>query len=210
MTLEAQHISYRYPGGPWILRDVSFSVAAGERVALLGPSGYGKSTLSKLLSGYTMPEEGRILLDGKPLPRRGYSPVQLIYQHPEQAVNPLLRMRDILTEGWTPDADTLHAMGIEEKWYRRYPSELSGGELQRFCITRALGPATKFLICDEMSTMLDVINQTLIWQLLMRMAEQRGLGMVVVTHNHALAQRVCTRMVDLPALNHAAPQTDAV
>ncbi|MDR2131820.1 MAG: ABC transporter ATP-binding protein, partial [Clostridiales Family XIII bacterium] len=72
---------------------------------------------------------------------------------------------------------------------------------QRFCIARALGPRTKFLICDEISTMLDVITQAQIWELLLKKAKERGLGMVVITHNEALAARVCERVVSLPEIN---------
>ena len=84
---------------------------------------------------------------------------------------------------------------------KRWPSELSGGELQRFCIARALGPKTKFLICDEISTMLDVITQAQIWQKVLAAAKKGGLGLLVVTHNKALAARVCERIIELPKLN---------
>ena len=173
-----------------------------ERVGLVGPSGYGKSTLSKLLAGYADPTQGQILLDGKPLPKSGYCPVQMIYQHPEQAVNPRWKMERVLRECWNPDPELLTAMGIEKEWLKRWPSELSGGELQRFCIARVLGPDTRFLICDEISTMLDVITQAQIWHLLMEYAEKKQMGLVVVTHNMALAEKVCTRIVSLPDLNH--------
>lgn len=202
MQLKAENISFRYhKKGPWVLRNVNFSVEASERVALVGPSGYGKSTLSKILAGYTIPEEGSILLDGEPLPTKGYCPVQMIWQHPEQAVNPRWKMEQVLKECWEPDKELLTGMGIEPEWLRRWPSELSGGELQRFCIARVLGPDTRFLICDEISTMLDVITQAQIWRLLVKHAEEKGIGMVVVTHNMDLAKQVCTRIVSLPELN---------
>ena len=201
MLLEAKNISFRYPKGPWILKDVTLSVGEGERVGLVGPSGYGKSTLSKILAGYIKPAAGKVLLDGRELQAEGYTPVQLIYQHPEKAINPLWRMKDILNEGWVPDQFTLDAMGIEPGWLERWPSELSGGEMQRFCISRVLGPKTRFLIADEMSTMLDVITQAQIWELMLRIVEERRMGLIVVTHNKALAQKVCTRIISLPELN---------
>ncbi len=201
MLLEAKNISFRYHNGSWILKDVTLSVGEGERVGLVGPSGYGKSTLSKILAGYIKPASGKVLLDGRELPAEGYSPLQLIYQHPEKAINPLWRMRDILQEGWTPDQFTLDDMGIEQGWLDRWPSELSGGEMQRFCIARVLGPKTRFLIADEMSTMLDVITQAQIWELLVRIVAERHMGLIVVTHNEALAEKVCTRIISLPELN---------
>ena len=170
-------------------------------MSVLGPSGCGKSTLSKILAGYLEPTEGQVLLDGKPLPTRGYSPVQMIYQHPEQAVNPRWKMERTLKECWEPDEQLLRAMGIESEWLKRWPSELSGGELQRFCIARVLGPQTRFLVCDEITTMLDVITQAQIWELLLERASERDLGMAVVTHNMALAEKVCSRIVSLPDIN---------
>lgn len=83
----------------------------------------------------------------------------------------------------------------------RFPAELSGGELQRFCIARVLGPETKFLICDEISTMLDVITQAQIWAVIKKHAKERNLGMIVVTHNMDLARQVCDRIVELPKIN---------
>lgn len=202
MQLEAKNVSFRYDKhSSWILKDINLTVKAGEKVALVGPSGYGKSTLSKILAGYEKPDEGEILWDGKPLPKTGYCPVQMIYQHPEKAVNPRWKMKKTLKEGWEPDQKTLDDMGIEAAWLERWPTELSGGELQRFCIARVLGPETKFLICDEISTMLDVITQAQIWRKVLDVVEKNHLGLIVVTHNMALAKKVCNRIVELPALN---------
>ena len=201
MLLKADHISFQYTEkSPWTLRDVSLEFREGERTAIVAPSGYGKSTLAKLLAGYEKPVEGEILLDGKSLPEKGFCPVQMIYQHPELAVNPRWKMKKILNECWNPDPELLEGMGIEKSWLTRWPSELSGGELQRFCIARVLSPQTRFLICDEITTMLDVITQAQIWKLLLEISEKRKLGMLVITHNMALAEKVCTRIVNLQKL----------
>jgi len=202
MQLKAEKVCFRYnEKTPWILKDVSITIEEGERVAIVGPSGYGKSTLARLLAGYKRPSSGSILLDGKRLPMQGYNPVQMIYQHPELAVNPRWKMGQILNEAWHPDRELLIEMGIEESWMTRWPQELSGGELQRFCIARALGPETKYLICDEITTMLDVITQAQIWNLLLEVSKKRKLGLLVITHNIALANKVCTRVIDLPKIN---------
>ena len=203
MQLKAENIYFRYnEKSPWILKDVSLTVEQGERVAIVGPSGYGKSTLARILAGYIAPSLGNILLNGKSLPNKGYHPIQMIAQHPELAVNPRWKMEKILKEAWQPDQQLLTQMGIEESWMTRWPAELSGGELQRFCIARVLGPETKYLICDEITTMLDVITQAQIWNLLLEISTKRKLGMLVITHNMALAHKVCDRVIDLPKINH--------
>lgn len=203
MQLKLEHIDFRYTDkSPWILKDVSLTIEAGERVGIVGPSGYGKSTLSKIIAGYMNPTSGSVMIDEKPLPKKGMCPVQMIYQHPEYAVNPRWKMKKILNECWTSGEEVLARMGIEKDWLNRWPSELSGGELQRFCIARILSPDVKFLLCDEITTMLDVITQAQIWQVLLDIAKKNGYGMLIITHNMALAEKVCTRIVDLRDINH--------
>ena len=195
MLIEAKDICFSYRKNRSILEHVDFTMDAGERVALVGPSGCGKSTLAQILAGYLKPESGTILFEGKPLPRKGYCPVQLIYQHPEKAVNPRWKLSRTLTEGWEPQEELLKWRGIEKEWLSRYPAELSGGELQRFCIARAMSPKTRCVIADEMTAMLDVITQAQIWDVMLKMAERRKLGLLVVTHRMELAERICTRVV---------------
>lgn len=202
VLLEAKDVSFRYGSGQWILWDVNIAIRRGERVGLVGPSGYGKSTLSRILAGYEKPSKGEVLWKGKPLPRKGYCPVQMIYQHPEKAVNPRWRIQDTLCESWVPDDELLKELRInKDLWFRRWPNELSGGELQRFCVARVLGPQTEFIIADEMSTMLDAITQAQIWSVLLDQIKKRDLGMLAITHNMALAEKICTRIVDLQELN---------
>lgn len=198
MALEAKHLSYRYrPELPWILEDFSLKIEAGERLALFAPSGYGKTTLAMLLAGYLTPERGEVLLDGRLLPGGGVCPVQLIHQHPERAINPRWRLKKVLAESGALREGMLDAFGIERAWLERFPRELSGGELQRFCVARALMSGAQYLICDEISTMLDVITQAQIWNVVLAEAEKRGMGIVVVTHNRHLAERICSRLIDL-------------
>ena len=174
MRLEAKNVSFRYGRrGPWVLEDVSLAVESGRRLALLAPSGFGKTTLALLLAGYLSPVRGEVLLDGRPLPKKGVCPVQLICQHPEEAINPRWRLRQVLEESGELRGDVLDRFGIERAWLDRFPRELSGGELQRFCVARALMSGAEFLICDEMSTMLDVITQAQIWQVVLEEAERR-------------------------------------
>lgn len=198
MRLEAKNVSFRYHRKqPYVLEHCSLSVERGERLALFAPSGYGKTTLAKLLAGYLDPTEGEILLDGKALPKKGICPVQLIYQHPEKAINPRWRLRRVLEESGQLRDDVLASFGIEQEWLERFPRELSGGELQRFCVARALMSNTPFLVCDEISTMLDVITQAQIWNKILDEAKEQNKGIIVVTHNLALAKRICDRVYDL-------------
>ena len=198
MRLEAKNVSFRYGRDyPWIFKDKCFSIEKGEHVAIVAPSGYGKRTLALLLAGHLKPTSGEILLDGKPLPKTGVCPVQLIFQHPEKAINPRWKLRRVLEESGELQESVLSSFGIEKAWLDRYPIELSGGELQRFCVARALASSCDFLICDEISTMLDVITQAQIWNKIHDEAHERGLGLIVVTHNMELAKKVARRVYDL-------------
>lgn len=199
MILEAKNISFRYgENGREILKDFSLKADSSERVGLAAPSGFGKTTLCKILSGYEKPDRGEVLLDGKPLEQYGsYCPVQLIWQHPEQAVNPRLRMKSVLEEGDQVDPALVERLGIEKDWLNRFPVEISGGEMQRFCIARAMGKRTRFLLADEISTMLDLITQSQIWHFLIEETRRRKMGMIVVSHSPELLERVCTRVIDL-------------
>ena len=202
MPLEARNIYFRYDRKqPWILEDCSVRVDRGECLAISAPSGYGKTTLAMLLSGYIKPVKGEILIDGKALPEKGVCPVQLIHQHPEKAINPRWRLKRVLEESGKIDADVLHAFGIEHEWLDRFPRELSGGELQRFCVARALMSGADYLICDEISTMLDVITQAPIWNVVLEEAKKRNMGLIAVTHNMHLAKKIATRIVDLQNRN---------
>ena len=199
MILEAKNLSFRYEeSGRKILDQFSLQVDSSERVGILAPSGFGKTTLCKILAGYEEPETGTVLMDGKSLySYKGYCPVQMIWQHPEQAVNPRLRMRNVFEEGDQVETELIKKLGIEHDWMNRFPTELSGGELQRFCIARALGKRTRFLLADEISTMLYLITQSQIWHFLMEETQRRGIGMIVVSHSPELVEKVCTRVVEL-------------
>lgn len=198
--LEARGITYAHPGAREPLyRDFDLAVGPGERVALSAPSGFGKTTLCRLLAGYERPQAGEILVDGAPLPKRGTCPVQLILQHPEAAVDPRMRMERTLAEAGEVPQGLLDDLGIQEKWLTRFPHELSGGELQRFCIARALMANPRYLVADEISTMLDAVTQAQIWRFLVTETKKRDVGLVFVSHSPALAERIATRTIDLGA-----------
>lgn len=277
MSLEARDISFSYVPGRSILHDVDLVVDPGERVALTAPSGRGKTTLCRVLSGYLRPDAGTVLVDGIELSRAraarsgvpvvrtrgaraardgvpaaraqgardgvpaapgsrgsrlcGPRPVQLIWQHPEQAFDPLLRLGRSLAEGVPPQAAAraggsngarglgaarsaaahsaaarleavcetglLERFGIREAWLDRFPHELSGGELMRFCIVRALIAEPRYLVCDEMTAMLDAVTQAELWREVIAIASERSMGIVLVSHSPALVDRVATRLFRL-------------
>ena len=198
--LEARGISYAYPGARAPLyRDFDLAIDAHERVAISAPSGFGKTTLCRLLAGYERPQAGAIIVDGAPLPKRGTCPVQLILQHPETAVDPRMRMEQTLAEAGEVPQRLLDDLGIQKRWLARFPHELSGGELQRFCIARALAANPRYLVADEISTMLDAVTQAQIWRFLVAETQARGIGMLFVSHSPALTERIATRVVSLDA-----------
>ncbi len=111
MSTEIRNIIMDFNGFK-ALNDISFKIEEGEFIAILGPSGCGKSTLSQILAGYMKPDKGEVYFDGKLLPEKGYCPVQLIYQHPEKAINPRWKLGRTLTEAWEPDQELLDDMVV--------------------------------------------------------------------------------------------------
>jgi peptide/nickel transport system ATP-binding protein len=202
MRLKAENISFRYKAENYVLKDVNFEIDSGEVVGITAPSGFGKTTLAKILAGYQMPESGQITIDGRDTKLDGYNPVQLIFQHPEKAVNPKWKMRKVLAETEMTSDQMLESMGIQSGWLDRWPSELSGGELQRFCVARALSEKTKFIIADEMTTMLDTITQAQIWKAVLDYGKLHNIGVIVISHDLALINRICDRVVDLTAYTY--------
>ena len=198
--LKGEALSFRYNSTqPWVLNDWSISVPRGSVVGLRGPSGRGKTTLALLLAGYLQPTTGRVTVDDQPIANTGASPVQLIFQHPELAINPRWRIGRVLTEGHSPSLELMGALSLDPRWLNRWPHELSGGELQRVAVARAIGTSTRYLIADEMTTMLDAVTQAQIWQAVLDHAQSNNLGVLVISHDASLLNRLCTDVIDLKA-----------
>lgn len=197
MRLEGRGIGHRYDDQAWLFRHVDIIVERGEVVGLVGPSGCGKTTLGRILADYVNPSEGKVAVDGVAYPIRGVHPVQMVFQHPERAVNPRWKVERILRESGDLDEELLDALAIDRQWFGRRPVELSGGELQRICIARALSVGTRYLIADEMTTMLDAITQAQVWQAVTNVAQKRSLGILVVSHDRHLIKRLCERVIDI-------------
>ncbi|WP_407431511.1 ABC transporter ATP-binding protein [Methanobrevibacter sp.] len=204
MELKATNISFKYPSAKeYLLKDINLELDNNKIMGLIGDSGSGKSTLCKILSGYVTNYEGSVTFDGNPLPKKGFKPVQLIYQHPEKVMNPKWKMAKVLEESWDVDDETLSEFGIQKSWLTRFPQELSGGELQRFSVLRSLNPETKFLIADEMTTMLDAITQVQILDSVLKIVKKRNMGFLLVSHDMDLVDTICDDKIYLKDINGA-------
>ncbi len=202
MELKGSNISFKYPSAKeYILKDIDIQLDNTKITGLVGDSGSGKSTLCKILAGYIQKFEGGVTLDGKELPLKEFCPVQLIYQHPEKVMNPKWKMSTVLEESWMPDDALLEDFGIQKSWLTRFPQELSGGELQRFSVLRALNPKTQFLIADEMTTMLDAITQVQILTSVIDIVKKRNMGMLIVSHDMPLVEKICDEVIYLKDIN---------
>ena len=200
--LRVENLSFSYDGKKKILKDVSLSLKPGEILGLMAPSGFGKSTLGKLMAGYIKAPRGAVTVDGKDInDLKGFLPVQMVQQAPEKNVNIRWKVEKILNEGWEVNFDVKEKFGIEDSFLDKFPTELSGGELQRVCIARVLSKDTKYLIADEVTTMLDSISQAQICHLLIHFAKKHGMGILFISHNQALLEAVADRIVDLTDIN---------
>lgn len=197
MALSVKDLYFSYHKSKPIVKGWSVEIEPGEIVGLSAPSGTGKSTFAKLLAGYLTPDSGSITVDGEPLDLKGRCQVQLIIQNPESAVDPRWNAKAIITEGSTGslDPELLRTFGVRDEWFTRTPNELSGGELQRLTIVRSLSGPTRYLIADELSTMLDANAQAQIWSALLTETKRRSIGLLSISHNESLLRQICDRIL---------------
>jgi oligopeptide/dipeptide ABC transporter ATP-binding protein len=198
------------------LDGVDLGVAAGEIVALVGESGSGKTTLARIAAGLDRPDAGRVTLDGADLagPSGGVAPaarraVQMVFQDPLASFNPRrsigaaiglpLRIAAGLPRGARPERirALMAAVGLAPELADRRPAELSGGQLQRAAIARALATDPAILICDEPVASLDVSVRSQVLNLLVGLRRSRGLGILFVSHDLGVVQRIADRTVVL-------------
>jgi peptide/nickel transport system ATP-binding protein len=171
---------------------VSFEVAKGETLALVGESGCGKSTVARLIAGLYTPTEGRIEFRGRRL--------QMIFQDPYASLNPRWRVRKIIGEPMKslnekkPVAQFLTQVGLSPDDAERYPHEFSGGQRQRISIARALAGEPELLLCDEPTSALDVSVQAQILNLMAELQQRLGLTYVFISHNLAVVSLVADRV----------------
>lgn len=194
--LELKNISYKYNRSNWLFKDVNLTISPGEIVGMYGKSGSGKTTLAKIATNYLSPTEGEVRIDGEKGKTYPIHPVQLIWQHPEKVINPKWKLSEIIEEVEGLDQEIIDVLGIKKEWLNRKSSELSGGELQRFCIARAFGPNTRYIIADEITSMFDAITQAQIWHAIIELVKQRDIGVLVISHHIHLLEKISDRMIN--------------
>ncbi len=171
---------------------VSFELAKGETLGLVGESGCGKSTVARLIAGLYTPTEGTIEFRGTRL--------QMIFQDPYASLNPRWRVQEIIAEPMKflqhkrPVAELLVQVGLSPDDASKYPHEFSGGQRQRISIARALAGEPELLICDEPTSALDVSVQAQILNLMAELQERLGLTYLFISHNLAVVSLVADRV----------------
>lgn len=194
--------------------DVSFNVAQGEIVGLVGGSGSGKSTLAKMITRQVNPTSGAVWIDGEnwlshkgEALRRKRCDVQLVFQDPYAALDPRMKIgasmgaplayhgvRDA-SERKRRVAAMLGEVGLDPSFASRYPGECSGGQLQRIVVGRALLLEPKLLICDEPTSALDASIKAQVLNLLSELNKTRGLTMVMISHDLRVVRHICARIM---------------
>lgn len=211
--LELDTVTAGYERRAPVFRGASLTVAPGESVGLLGPSGCGKSTLARVAALLHRPEAGRLVLDGTEVrawrhraPRDLRTAVGVVFQQPRTAADPRLTLAEIVAEplratGRRAEADSrvaelAPAVGLTTDLLTRRPHEVSDGQLQRACLARALTLRPRWLICDEMTAMLDASTTAALVAAVETYRAETGAGLLAVGHDRVLLNRWCDRTVE--------------
>ncbi|MER7951559.1 ATP-binding cassette domain-containing protein [Streptomyces sp. NPDC096079] len=211
--LELDSVTAGYDRRAPVFRGASLALAAGESVGLLGPSGCGKSTLARVAALLHRPDAGRLVLDGAEVrawrhraPRTQRTAVGVVFQQPRTAADPRLTLAELIAEPLRATgrraeaADRLAALapavGLTPDLLGRRPHEVSDGQLQRACLARALTLRPRWLICDEMTAMLDASTTAALVAAVETYRAETGAGLLAVGHDRVLLNRWCDRTVE--------------
>ncbi|MCR5674093.1 MAG: dipeptide/oligopeptide/nickel ABC transporter ATP-binding protein [Lachnospiraceae bacterium] len=207
-VLRAEHLSKRFTDGKRYtdaLSDVSLSLGEGEFLGVVGESGSGKSTLLRAISGLVSIDAGEILCGTERMtgrgPREMGHKLQMIFQDAKSSFDPRFSMERSIRESgrgeWDPAQvrSLIDLAGLDPGLLSRKPTALSGGQCQRMAIVRALYSGAGILLCDEITSALDVSSQAQIVAILRKLKAQRGLSVLFVSHDIALVRVVCDRVL---------------
>ncbi|MFL9655219.1 ABC transporter ATP-binding protein [Streptomyces sp. PB17] len=220
--LELHTVTAGYDRNAPVFRDVSLSVAPGEAVGLLGPSGCGKSTLARVAALLHRPEAGTLHLDGTPVrrwrhraPREQRTAFGVVFQQARLSADPRLALADLIAEPLRATgrrdeaagrvAELAATVGLTADLLTRRPHEVSDGQLQRACLARALVLRPRWLVCDEMTAMLDASTTAALVRVVEEYRAGTGAGLLAVGHDRVLLDRWCGRTVDWATLTTPAP-----
>jgi len=214
VILEINNITASYTGKVNVLENIDLTIRRGRTVALVGESGSGKSTLARVITGLLPPSEGSVVYDGNELsrklksrPKEQLRVMQMIYQMPDTALNPKQKVSKIIgrplqfyfglneKEREKRVFELLEKIELSEKYYDRYPPELSGGEKQRICIARALAAEPDLIICDEVTSALDQLVAEEILKLLQDLQNELHVSYLFITHDLATVKAISDEIV---------------
>ncbi|MFB7573762.1 ABC transporter ATP-binding protein [Streptomyces sp. NPDC093064] len=218
--LELRAITAGYDRRNPAVRDVSLAVAPGEAVGLLGPSGCGKSTLARVAALLHRPDSGAVLLDGESVrgwrhraPRPQRTAFGVVFQQPRLSADPRLTLTDLIAEPLRATGrraevrervtELAGRVGLTPDLLGRRPHEVSDGQLQRACLARALVLRPRWLICDEMTAMLDASTTAALVAVVEDYRAATGAGLLAVGHDRTLLHRWCDRTVHWGTLTDA-------
>ncbi|MGW7198049.1 ABC transporter ATP-binding protein [Streptomyces chryseus] len=208
--LELDAITAGYERGSPVVRDAHLTVAPGEAVGLLGPSGCGKSTLARVAALLHRPDAGTVTLDGSRVtgwrhraPRAQRTAIGVVFQQPRLSADPRLSLHDLIAEplratGRRDEAaatvrELSRTTGLGDDLLGRRPHEVSDGQLQRACLARALVLRPRWLVCDEMTAMLDASTTAALVAVVETYRRESGAGLLAVGHDRVLLERWCDR-----------------
>jgi peptide/nickel transport system ATP-binding protein len=205
-ALVFDHVSVRY-GAVTVLDGVSLTVPDGHVVGLVGESGSGKSTLARAAVGLAPLAEGRILLDGADVPRKGRRrPLQMVFQDPYSSLDPRMTIGESIAEPMRSERSTTRAtrgaeiarllelVHLDPTRADTLPAQLSGGQRQRVALARALAARPQVVIADEITSALDVSVQGAVLNLVKEMQRELGLSMLFISHNLAVVRYVASHV----------------
>ncbi len=198
--------SWLFPTYQQVLNGVSLTVNQGECVGVVGESGSGKSTLGKVILGLEPADSGEVVLGEAIANLPTHKAISVVFQDYNTSVNPRLTIREIINEPLISEKLTkqerqqkliklVEEVGLKVEMLERYPHQLSGGQLQRVCIARAIAPNPKFILLDEAVSSLDVSVQVQVLDLLQKLKQERGISYLFITHDIAVASFLCDRLM---------------